>query len=161
MKRLQQLLGFVPLQHKPAMTQLHPKQSFIGTIVCLPTAGCGGLQQAEVSGEVSYDGKPIESRFMRFFPIRETPGDGPSVDVMDGKYSLAADAGLATGTYHVSIMATRETGRQVVVAEPMPGDPPFVMETIQYLPDRFNLRTGLEVTLKPGANQEDFVPTSN
>lgn len=133
---------------------------FFWTVVYLPTAGCGGLQQAELSGEVTYDGTPVESGFMRFFPVQGTPGDGASANIEDGKYSLAADDGLVAGAYRVSIMASRETGRKIKVPEPTPDAPSHVMETFQYLPEKFNSRTELQVTLKPGSNKEDFVLSS-
>ena len=152
--------GFGAAMFKRTVAQHKLKLLFVWTLVCLPIAGCGGLQQAEVSGDVSYDGVPIETGFMRFFPIENTPGDGASADIEDGKYSLASNAGLAAGAYRVAIMASRETGRKIKVPEPMPDGPSHVMETVQYLPEEFNSRTGLQVTLKPGPNKEDFVLSS-
>ena len=71
-----------------------------------------------------------------------------------GKYEIAAKRGPLPGRYRVSITANRETGRDVVVGG-LKGS-----ESEQFIPANYNVKTELEVEIKPGRNTADFTLTS-
>ena len=150
--------GYCSSMLKLTLTQRYICPFAACMLLSLTALGCSDSEPAELSGAVTYEGEPVEDGFMRFFPIMGTPGDGASRGY--SRWSILVGCRCRPGcwrNYRVSIMGTRETGRKVRAIEAMPGDPPFVMETIQYLPARYNARTGLQIQLKAGVNQEDFV----
>jgi hypothetical protein len=119
-------------------------------------AGCKRLAvPSGCQGEVSYEGKPVATGQIRFFPLAGTPGPGASTTVRDGRYTIAVGPGLTAGTYLVAVMATRPTGRKL---RPEPGyeDAGPVAEEESYIPERFNANSTLRVTLEPGENAHDF-----
>lgn len=104
---------------------------------------------------MAYEGVPVAAGSIRFFPSGGTPGIGGSGRIVDGRYTIPPGRGLAAGTYVVAISAARPTGRTV---RPEPGheaDGPIV-ETEQYIPERFNTSSELRVELEPGENRRDF-----
>jgi len=93
---------------------------------------------------------------MRLFPMGETEGDGAGVPIKGGTFSLPEDSGLTSGGYRVSIIGIRKTGRKIRNQEHRPGDPKTFDETVQYIPQRYNVRTELQVQLQAGPNEKDF-----
>jgi hypothetical protein len=110
---------------------------------------------AGCQGEVSYEGKPVATGQIRFFPLAGTPGPGASTTVRDGRYTISVGPGLTAGTYLVAVMATRPTGRTL---RPEPGYEAAgpVAEEESYIPERFNATSDLRVVLEPGVNSRDF-----
>ncbi len=102
--------------------------------------GCAGEREAEVSGSVNIDGKPLPEGEIIFEASdgSKTPGTGP---IMQGQYT----AKVLPGPKKVKILASRPTkipDRMLGAAarEPM-------------IAPEFNLKTKLEVELKPGKNE--------
>ena len=124
------------------------------------TVGCGsggGLEEAPLSGRVTYQGKPIEKGRIRFIPIKGTKGPAQREWISQGKYSVTARGGLTVGTHRVEIDAYR----------PIPGARPYTEEEAdgqfafqagdrpeeQYLPKQYNRDSTLEVTIEPGSGR--------
>jgi len=118
-------------------------------------AGCGSGDACSLSGQVTFNGKPILDGNIRFNPIDDTPGPGGSAKIVDGAYEIATEDGMLAGGHRVLISATRATGR-MVRAENLDGGPSQVEQVEQYIPDRYNRTSELVVDLKPGENTEDF-----
>lgn len=146
---------------RAARVGLHGPWPLTLTVV-LAAAGCtpppvpSGCQ-----GEVSYEGKPVATGQIRFFPLSGTPGPGASTKVRDGRYTIGVGPGLTAGTYLVAVMATRPTGRKL---RPEPGYEAAgpVAEEESFIPERFNANSQLRVTLGPGENSHDFhLPPAN
>ena len=146
----------------------HPTPSalprVIGLSVCIVvvmvSGGCSRsrIERAVVSGRVTYQGQPIKLGQIRFAPTRETGGPVSGADIVDGAYSVDIKGGVPVGTHLVKIEAYRDQAR-VPRTPPPPGVEarPLVVKT-QYLPEQFNTRTQLEITIEPGSGKitKDF-----
>ena len=63
-------------------------------------AGCSGdpgPRRVAVSGNVTVDGKPMESGIIRFLPTSKNGGPSASVLVTDGHFSLSSATGPIAG----------------------------------------------------------------
>jgi hypothetical protein len=110
-----------------------------------------------LSGQVTFDGKPVEDGDLRLDPIQGTPGQAVPAWISGGKYEIPLEAGLLAGKYRAWITATRRTGRIIRPAEPMPGEPREWPHEVQYIPAKYNEQSKLELTLTPGENTHEFV----
>ncbi|WP_157605514.1 hypothetical protein [Schlesneria paludicola] len=132
--------------------QSNCRVSMICGLLMSMVAGCGsGNQPCTVEGSVTYKSKPIEKGAIRFVTEDGTPGEGDLGPITNGRYSLTKKQMMA-GKYLVMISAFQDTGRRFI---PEPGAPEVVEER-QYLPKKFNSSSKLKVSLKGGANTEDF-----
>lgn len=129
-----------------------------------PAAGPRGPQRASLQGEVTFDGKPLESGVIVLVPTGGTQGPTAGGTLADGKFHITAAAGPVIGRYRVEIKATRKTDR--AAAGPAGGGAdPFarkgaVEPTEQFIPSRYNTASELEVDIKPGRNRMTFDLTS-
>src|SRR5262245_32799719 len=71
--------------------------------------GCGpsGPKLHEISGQVTYAGRPVKAGIIRFEPAGETmdPRTAPETFIRDGRYELPREKGVAGGSYKVYINA--------------------------------------------------------
>ena len=118
--------------------------------------GCSEGELASISGKVTFAGKEVPEGSIRFFPGPETPSNGAGVTIKDGRFEIteevAGEKGLMAGKYRVSVTASHKTGRKIR----SPDDGKMVDQILMYIPEKYNLRTGLILELKPGPNQHDF-----
>jgi len=122
----------------------------------LALAGCGG-HKVHVWGEVSYDGKPVASGTIEFVPVDGTRGPSTGGMIVDGRYDVPAKVGpLPGGVYQVEIRAMRPTGE--TMPDPMNPNGPPIERKENYIPDVYNTRTTLKVTISSSSaeNQHDF-----
>jgi hypothetical protein len=113
--------------------------------------GCAGKgAPATLSGEVRFQGQPVEKGSIRLDPMAGE-GEPAAVPITNGRYEFGPGSGLVSGRYRVSIMGHRVVGTRV---DPETGQ--TIQETEQYIPDQYNTRTTLEITLSPGQNTQDF-----
>jgi hypothetical protein len=94
-------------------------------IAGLTVPGCWGsgddAPRESVSGTVTFDGKPLVSGAIRFFPSPNNPTGFaiPGGDtIKNGKFAISREAGLVPGNYRVSINSSG------MVGEPRKNDPP-------------------------------------
>ncbi len=80
--------------------------------------------------------------------------------IVQGEYQIRADQGPTLGDHRVEIQAWRTSGEKKVAGVggattgPSAGG---VAETItMYIPDKYNKKSTLQVTILPEANQFDF-----
>jgi len=125
-------------------------RSFLAATLVL-LAGCGGTGRYEVSGTVSYKGKPLESGQIRFDPM---PGGSASAaaTIVKGAYKVPAELGLPPGKYKVFISAI---GGSPVAADVVPGSQPIV-EPVDTVPAKYNSATTLTCDIVAGKNAKDF-----
>lgn len=147
-------------------------QRSLASIGCLALAvlvfGCGEpnpLGRRAVSGEVIFDGGPLEYGMIEFSP-KDPAGHSSGSSIVDGKYEIASHQGLPPGEYTVRI--TSPTNREPDEIEPEllpPGpqegarQPPPAVERI---PAEFNTKSiqVVEVT-QDSKNKFDFdIPSS-
>lgn len=123
---------------------------FVGTIV-----GCGEGAACSLSGQVAFDGQPIEDGNIRLNPIEGTPGKGGAAKIVKGAYEIPEGDGMLAGKHQVLISATRGTGR-MMRAENLDGGPAETEYIEQYIPPRYNQASELDIVLEPGENTKDF-----
>ena len=111
--------------------------------------GCGGSKFTEVSGNVTFDGQPVNKGSISFLPAE---GRGPTAAAVieQGRFSTR----VATGRFKVQILAYRKIGER----HANEGDPstPMVDINEQILPEQYNSETTLTCEIKPGRQKVDF-----
>jgi len=99
-------------------------------VACLPAllvlAGCGGQRDAprfDLSGTVTYDGKPVPAGYMVFAPDTAAGNSGPAsqADIRDGKYGTGPGLGTIGGPHIVSLFGF--DGIPYQLAEDVEGPP--------------------------------------
>lgn len=119
------------------------------TTIVLPlilcTGGCGGSSKVEVSGKVTFQGKPVEMGEISFVPAGgEGPPDGAVIE--NGEYHTEAAPGKKI---------VRITGSRAVPPQRRgPGDPPGLRE--DYIPPQFNTNSRLETTVEGATPDLNF-----
>ena len=136
-----------------------PVGALLAALVWLPAlAGCGGsgIDRVEVSGTVTFDGKPLEQGSIEFQPIAAGPSAGGKI--AGGEFTIAEDQGPSPGSYRVEIRSYQPTGRKV----PDPDFPGKMEEEKRnVVPKRYNDATTLqkEITAE-GPNRFAFELTA-
>lgn len=116
--------------------------------VCLAAAGCGKSKPI-MEGLVTLDGAPIEKGTIMLIPAK---GKGQSAGggIVAGRYRITA----SPVPVKVWINASRKDGK---MPDPLnPGSGVMVDRYVEYVPDRYNEKTTLEVTITEGLNKHDF-----
>ena len=117
-------------------------------ILFLSGSGCGKCKPM-MEGLVTLDGVPIEKGTIMLIPAT---GKGQSAGggIVAGRYRIAA----SPVPVKVWINAARKDGK---MPDPLnPGSGVMVDRYVEYVPDRYNEKTELEVTINPGVNKHDF-----
>lgn len=123
-------------------------------IASLPACtGCGN-GRVPISGEITFNGKPIPSGVITMEPV---DGQGPTTGgkITDGKYALTGDAAPLPGKKRVRITGVRKTGRKVQADFSQPGT--MTDELERYIPKVYDAESTLtcEISLD-GTKQIDF-----
>jgi hypothetical protein len=122
---------------------------FLSIVCCLVwVTGCGpsdGLVQ--VGGTVTFDGAPIPEGTIQF---RSLDGDQKAyaASILDGKY----EARIAPGPASVEVRASRVIEGKFVESNPGELDPVGEM----YIPEKYNSRTELKITVQSNKTDENF-----
>lgn len=94
----------------------------------LALAGCGdsGPKRYQVSGKVTYKGKPVPKGFITFEPDSSKGNEGPGggAEIVDGEYSTESGKGVLGGPYRVKIVGydgvpTRQSGEELPDGKPL------------------------------------------
>lgn len=107
-----------------------------------------GPERVIVSGTVSYRGEPIPKGTIRFIPGRNQQIPSAVARILDGKYSAGANGGVCVGNYRIEIEAHRTDPRYQTSATPTEAE--AELPTQQYLPEKYNRQTQLEIAIEPG-----------
>ena len=113
--------------------------------------GRGSSDRVVVTGTVTYRGEPLPSGRIHFVPAEGTKAPQSGAEIVDGKYTVDAKGGVPHGTHKIRITAQRVDPRYAGIGDSVPNDfqdvggPPMQ----QYLPDKSNVRTELEITIPP------------
>jgi hypothetical protein len=127
-----------------------------GALAVVILVGCGGDRGPErviVSGTVTYRGKPLPDGIIRCVPLPSCPGPTSAAAILAGKYKVDSHGGVPVGTHKVQIEAERK-----VSTAAKPGMPPATHVPVdaglleQYLPEKYNTKTQLEVTVPSGSS---------
>ncbi|WP_439628542.1 hypothetical protein [Gemmata sp.] len=124
----------------------------VGFLVGLgAAAGCGSgdAPSAEVSGSVTFDGKPVEEGGISFNAADGNAPGGGGV-IKGGKYTATR---VPIGATKVSITAVKVVGQKKAYDAP---DSPMTPITEPLLPAKYNTATELRYDVKPGTQTKDF-----
>lgn len=112
--------------------------------------GCSGDgNYGDVSGTVSYDGKPLEDGLIEFLPA-EGKGQTASAPIKDGKYSVTK---ASVGNAKVQIRGSKVTGKKKMYDTP---DSPEVAIIAELLPPKYHEKSELTFEVKRGANEKNW-----
>ena len=137
-----------------------PAVSFAFFVVCSAilglSGGCGrgGPERVVVSGTVTHQGRPLGEGEIRFLPIKGTQAPMAGAHVVDGKYVVDAKGGVPVGTFKIEIVAYRiipAHAHQAGIPDAdfdLDGSPKE-----QYLSEKYNTKTELEITIPPGSGK--------
>jgi hypothetical protein len=119
--------------------------------------GCGsddGFERIAVSGNVTYRGQPVEKGQIRFIPNQGTEAPLTTAAIVKGKYEAAGNSGVPVGTHRVVITARNNP-------QGMAESTDRGLRAKQYLPDKYNTKTELTITIPSGRGNitKDFVLT--
>jgi len=122
--------------------------AFCLLVIMVIGCGRGGLERAVVTGRATYQGEAIANGEIRFVPTKGTQGPISGGSIIEGAYTADGLGGVPVGTYRVEIRAFRAS--KAAQLDPL-GDA-FVPPK-QYLPEKYNTKTELEITIEPGSSK--------
>jgi hypothetical protein len=129
-----------------------PRGLFAALIVIV--AGCSSedVTKGTVTGEVTLDGQPLKTGLIRFVPA---DGKTPTADatITDGKFSAV----VPLGEKKVEINAPKVVGKLKMYDTP---DSPVVEQTKDMIPQQYNVRSTLTMTVQKGTQEKKFELTS-
>jgi len=127
----------------------------IRTLFCaaffLLIAGCSTKPPVgTVTGEVTFEGKPVEDGRITLIPV-----DGksqPAGDVIkDGKYEIK---NAPVGSMKVEVNGNKKTGRKIKAYDTP--ESPVSDEIVEPIPPRYNVNSELTLDVKPGPQRVPY-----
>jgi len=124
-------------------------------LVLLAGVGCGpSSNTVHVSGQVTFDGEPVEQGEITFRPVQGTEGPATGGVIKKGRYEVPANVGPQRGgAYRVEIIGLKASGRfiETGMGKPVPAFD-------HYIPTQFNTESTLEVVIPSDGSdcQQDF-----
>jgi hypothetical protein len=124
--------------------------AILGTAVLILASCDSGPPTAEVSGNVTYDGKPIELGTISFFP-RDGKGTTSGGPILNGAYTAK---GVSFGEMDVKINGAKVVGTRKLYQN----NPNSEVEKNykEFLPERYNEKTTLTLDIKERVVKKDF-----
>lgn len=138
--------------HRQPVRPLQPWQSaaarLLGAGSALLLIGCGGAYDAQVSGSVHLDGKPLERGVVAYYPEQGGPV-GHGVIGPDGRYVVMTgrEPGIPPGKYAVTVVSHEGVDTRPGYSGP---PPPGRRLTAERLADKTT--TDLHYTVESGEN---------
>jgi hypothetical protein len=127
-----------------------------GYLLCAALMGCADadpLGRHAVSGNVTFQGQPLDQGMIEFTPENVQDGVGSGAVITAGQYSIAQQQGLPKGAYRVAIWSAGATTE--ALEDALPGEPSVV--AAERIPAKFNLDSELTVRVTDGPEQQfDF-----
>jgi hypothetical protein len=140
-------------------------RTLLGLAIVTALGGCGrdrGPERVVVFGTATHNGKPVPKGTIRFVPLQTSSVPVSGGLIADGVYKIDKDGGVPVGTHKIQIEAYRSidspnSNRAGATAQLQPS----MMSLRQYIPEKYNFKTTLEVTVPPGSRQitKDFILT--
>jgi hypothetical protein len=124
-------------------------------VAALVPLACGptGPGMAQVSGKVTYAGKPVPKGVITFVPVAPDGRNATGQIQPDGSYQLQTENpgdGALLGEYKVTVYAHDEPVLDYIPPKPVP--PKILTPTKYEKPDP----SGLKATVKSGSNRINF-----
>jgi hypothetical protein len=124
--------------------------------LCATFGGCGGQYNGDrrypLSGNVTYDGQPIDLGTISFLPAA---GDKQRVSggmIENGAFSIPEETGANQGKYRVEIRWAKKTGKQFLD----PDTQTMVDRRDEGLPPRFHNKSTLTADVSAEQTRFDF-----
>jgi len=126
--------------------------------LALAASGCSGKgdepPREAVRGTVRLDGRPLASGMIVFLPSGERKSStavSSSDVIMNGRFSIPRAKGLVPTKYRIAIYAGR---KHEGLRNPDIGPEQAQERAKDFLPEKYNVETELEVEIKPGGVRE-------
>ena len=113
--------------------------------------GCG-TRKPVVEGQITLDSVPIGKGAIQLIPV-DGKGQTAGTGVVDGRYRMEA----SPGTMKVIVNWPQANGKMMDPG----GSGQMIDRYVESVPDRYNEKTELTVTVKPGVNVADFALEGN
>jgi hypothetical protein len=131
----------------------HWKLAFACTAVLVAAIGCNRSEpRGDVSGEVSYNGKPVETGAISFEPM-EAASTPRNLTVQSGVYRSDEKSALKPGKYRVRLSANDPSKKKGNIDL---NNPNVRVDFIPLLPPSWNAQSQLTVEVKAGKNTFNF-----
>jgi hypothetical protein len=116
--------------------------------------GCseGNVGRRAISGNVTFQGQPLDYGAIRFEPTDVAKGVGGGAAITQGKYSIPEKLGLPPGAYKVWITASGPAAEAPV--DEAPGETPRGMAQ-ERIPPQYNVQTTLVADV-PATGETEF-----
>jgi hypothetical protein len=128
------------------------KQLLLLMLLTVVVGSCStDTSQGVVDGTVTLDGAPLATGIIRFVPAdgQTATADAP---ISDGAFT----AKVPIGEKRVTISAPKVVGKQKMYETP---DSPTVDIVRELVPERYNVRSELTMTVQAGEQKQDFALT--
>lgn len=111
--------------------------------------GCNGdAPKGTVNGTVTLDGQPLNDGTVNFDPV-DGKSQTASANIKDGKFT----ASVPLHTMKVSFSAPKILGKKKMYDTP---DSPTVDEVGELIPEKYNVKSELKITVKSGIQEEKY-----
>lgn len=135
----------------------------LSTVLVLQLVGCSSENRkptAAVRGKVTYNGEPLQIGSLLFVPVAGGPSSEGNID-RNGNYRMGTYTtvdGAVLGKHQVMITAFTAAGGSGLPEDSVKGD----SAPVSIIPEKYGdlAKSGLEVDVKSGSNEIDFVLTS-
>lgn len=134
-------------------TLSRPATRIITAGLLVVIAGCAA-EPTVVKGTVKLDGQLVEAGRIEFHNL-DGSGGLANASIIAGMYELPGNRKLSPGEYQVRLFANVRTGKKIRF------EGQLTDELVEGFPEKYNEKSELTRTLKPGDNSLDFDITSN
>lgn len=112
-----------------------------------------GPERIVVRGTVTYQGEPLEYGQIRFLPAEGTEAPASGGYISGGRYVADGKGGVPVGTHRVEITGFRPDPKYAHLEGKLSGDADGELPTQQYIPEQYNTRSELTITIPPGSRR--------
>ena len=130
--------------------------AFCCLALCSALVGCSGAKykgdkRYPLTGQVTFDGQPVDVGSISFIPEGGS-GRASGGVITDGKYDVPEEKGVTAGAYRVEISWLKRTGKKL--RDPESGE--MYDERREALPDKLRANSELTVEVPLPENRHDF-----
>jgi hypothetical protein len=136
------------------MRSVHPSLFYALLLGCFGLVGCsGGGSTGTVNGTVTLDQEPLKEGMVQFIPV-DGKSQTASAQIKDGKFT----ASVPLHTMKVSFSAPKVLGKPKKMYDTP--DSPVVEQVGELIPEKFNVKSTFQITVKAGVQEEKYELTS-
>jgi len=117
-------------------------------------SGCAekGLERTIVSGAITYKGAPVTDGTITFTPMAGSQVPSSGASIVDGRYVVDGRGGVPVGSHRISIEAYHLVPYTLGPGESPPRNYFEGKSREQYLPEKYNSNSQLDITIEPGSS---------